>query len=584
MSDPFESPTTGDREFAESTIVSGPNSRDRPDSPETEQPDTVVAPSLTRRFIHGAGGMGRVWMARDQLLGRDVALKELRPDRVCDERTRARFHREVTITAQLQHPGVVPIYEFNDGSETGSSYYTMKFLRGRTLTEVLQDYHHSDRQQSNEEQLGDFIELLDVFGRVCDTMAYAHSRGVIHRDLKGDNVLIGTYGEVFVIDWGLAKRIGEVEDEGDPVECELAADPLETSHGTALGTPSFMSPEQARGDVEKMDELTDVYGLAAILYQILTGHAPFEGSGVGETLTLVLQSEPVAPRELNSEVPSELESLCLKGLSRNSADRPAGAAALGQGVTQWITEQAAQRRTEYEREQFFRMSLDVMATLDADGFFQQVNPAFVENFGWSAAELREMSAFTLLHQDDVIDPPASFRLVAEGKTSLTNLERRIICKDGSLRWIEWYITKLPEKPLVYAVGRDIGRQKQQTRVYQGLLDASPDAMLLSDTAGTVEIVNRRVTDLTGYSSDELIGQPLSEILTSSSAARCEAKLAEYADEPSPASDEQPADTALVLDVCHRDGTALKLETRISPFATEAGLRVSFVMHVCGVGH
>ena len=157
----------------------------------------------TLTHLHAKGGMGRVWLARDTSLGRQIALKELRPDQAENSIVCSRFLYEAKVTAQLEHPGIVPVYELGEGD---SPYYTMRFVKGRTLSEAIRAFHkkRAAGQTNTVEQVG----LLTAFVSVCHAVAYAHSRGVIHRDLKGQNVVLGDFGEVMVLDWGLAKRVG----------------------------------------------------------------------------------------------------------------------------------------------------------------------------------------------------------------------------------------------------------------------------------------------------------------------------------------------------------------------------------------
>jgi serine/threonine-protein kinase len=165
--------------------------------------ETEARERYTLTQLHAKGGIGRVWLARDGALGRQIALKELRPDQADNQVVCSRFLYEAKITAQLEHPGIVPVYELGAGT---SPYYTMRFVRGRTLGEAIRAYHKK-RAAGAADPVG-LVELLTAFVGVCHAVAYAHSRGVIHRDLKGQNVVLGDYGEVIVLDWGLAKRVG----------------------------------------------------------------------------------------------------------------------------------------------------------------------------------------------------------------------------------------------------------------------------------------------------------------------------------------------------------------------------------------
>ena len=306
-----------------STIGYKPGSRDRY--------------TLTR--LHAQGGIGRVWLARDEALGRDVALKELRPETTDRPALWARFLEEARITGQLEHPNIVPVHELTAGAGDGQkSFYTMRFVKGRTLSEASRAYH-ARLAEGNAGPL-ELRELLQSFVGVCQALAYAHSRGVIHRDLKGQNVVLGDFGEVIVLDWGLAKVIGRTEETiTPPVAVDLHEDRGETLHGQAMGTPAYMSPEQAEGRWDQVDRHTDVYGLGAILYEILCGQAPFDGSNTAEVLRKVAIEPPKRPRAISAIVPAELEAVCLKALEKKPADRYDTAEELAAEVKRWMADE-----------------------------------------------------------------------------------------------------------------------------------------------------------------------------------------------------------------------------------------------------
>ncbi len=312
--------------------------------------DHIPAPAerYGRLRLHAVGGIGRVWLAHDHILGRDVALKELRPERAEQATLRARFLLEAQITGQLEHPGVIPVYELARGGEDGQPFYTMRFVKGRTLSEAARAYH--ERRSAGRADALELPGLLNAFVTVCNTVAYAHSRGVIHRDLKGQNVLLGDFGEAVVLDWGLAKildqetrRPADKEKDTDsvsgspglPVSLSPSAAECATQAGQALGTPAYMAPEQAAGRLDQIDRRTDVYGLGAILYEILTGAPPFTGPSTEEVLRRVREEEPTPPREHWPEVPPALEALCLRALAKRPLDRPGAATDLAQEVQGW---------------------------------------------------------------------------------------------------------------------------------------------------------------------------------------------------------------------------------------------------------
>ncbi|HZY90897.1 MAG TPA: serine/threonine-protein kinase, partial [Gemmataceae bacterium] len=226
--------------------------------------DHVPGPAerYSRLRLHATGGIGHVWLAHDSGLGRDVALKELRPERAGHAEAEARFLQEAQITGQLEHPGVVPVYELVRARDGRQPFYAMRFVKGRTLSEAARAYH--DRRRAGAAEALELPALLNAFVTVCHTVAYAHARGVIHRDLKGQNVILGDFGEVVVLDWGLAKVLGRPEGAADAPSVVLdatGADSGYTVQGQALGTPAYMAPEQSAGRLDLIDRRTDVYGL-----------------------------------------------------------------------------------------------------------------------------------------------------------------------------------------------------------------------------------------------------------------------------------------------------------------------------------
>src|SRR5262245_47174484 len=216
---------------------------------------TDFVPEARERYtlnrLHATGGIGRVWLARDANLGRDVALKELRPERAGQPTVWARFLKEAQVTGQLEHPGIVPVYEVGRRPHDQAPFYTMRFVRGRTLAEAARAYH--DRRARGEAGPLELRELLTALVGVCNAVAYAHSRGVLHRDLKPQNVILGDYGEVIVLDWGLAKVVGEREGDAAPLALAAEGDGGRTVAGQVLGTPAYMAPEQAEGRLDLLD-------------------------------------------------------------------------------------------------------------------------------------------------------------------------------------------------------------------------------------------------------------------------------------------------------------------------------------------
>jgi WD40 repeat protein/serine/threonine protein kinase len=298
--------------------------------------------------LHASGGIGRVWLARDADLDRDVALKELLPERAGDPGMTARFLREARITGRLQHPGIVPVYEMALGRDGEPPFYTMRLIHGQTLTEAVRAYHarRTAGYGLRADRLG-LIRLLNAFISVCHTVAYAHVQGVVHRDLKGENVVLGDFGEVIVLDWGFAKlldkdRAGEVGETAAANNFFVnlsAADSRHTQAGQVLGTPAYMAPEQAEGRLDQIDARTDVFGLGAILYEILTGQPPFVGQDTVEVLRKARTGEMPRPQAVATDTPAALDAICARAMARRPEDRYPTATAVAQEVQHWLADE-----------------------------------------------------------------------------------------------------------------------------------------------------------------------------------------------------------------------------------------------------
>jgi serine/threonine protein kinase len=299
--------------------------------------------ALSYRLVrfHAKGGLGEVHLAEDAALRRRVALKRMRPPHAADPYSRRRFLREAEVTARLEHPGVVTVYSLVEG-DGGQPGYAMRFIEGESLKDALDRFHQADRKSARDaggQALG-LRELLGRFVGVCNTVAYAHSRGILHRDLKPANVMLGRYSETLVVDWGLAKPVERSEEDRAGGEETLMPTPREGEEGTrtgqALGTPAYMSPEQASGDWAAVGPASDVYGLGAVLYCLLTGQAPFTGPDKREVMRRVRVGEFPRPGLVKPGVPRPLEAVCLKAMALQPADRYAGALELRNEVERWL--------------------------------------------------------------------------------------------------------------------------------------------------------------------------------------------------------------------------------------------------------
>ena len=355
-----------------------------------DEPPTPLAASRTPRStsagspeagrfqvneVLGRGGQGEVWKAIDPELDREVALKVIKPGLKGSQPTLTQFQREAEMTGKLEHPNIIPIYEAGKATSDGSPYYVMRILREHSLQVAIDTFHRSlmdsasecrNRSSRSDTQTEHYTkglrELLNRFVDICDALAYAHSRGVIHRDLKPANVMLGEFGETLVVDWGLATVVNRANSDNTTgmgrVRLSPVDDPEKTQTGTAIGTPTYMSPEQAAGKIRELGPATDIYTLGAILFCILTGQAPI---GARPKTSSVSTSGPQSsnqnwlsvlqvvehakqgrfpkPRLIQPLVPPALEAVCLKAMSLRPEDRYQSATDLRAEAQRWLSDE-----------------------------------------------------------------------------------------------------------------------------------------------------------------------------------------------------------------------------------------------------
>jgi tetratricopeptide (TPR) repeat protein/tRNA A-37 threonylcarbamoyl transferase component Bud32 len=291
---------------------------------------------------HARGGLGEVLLARDKHLNRRVALKRIRDQWAGHSEYRERFLQEAEFTGRLEHPGVVPVYALGKRAD-GRLYYAMRFIRGESLEQAISKYYERLERLPRSEQSVQFRQLLRRFVDVCNTIDFAHSRGVLHRDIKPANIMLGKYGETLVVDWGLAKQVDVDEQQLDgtdwPIASEAESGSAPTRLGSAVGTPPYMSPEQAAGRVDEVGAATDVFCLGATLYQLLTGQPPQTETSLSRILERVQRGEFLRPSEVRSEIPKPLEAICLKAMALQPAARYVTAGDLAADVERWLADE-----------------------------------------------------------------------------------------------------------------------------------------------------------------------------------------------------------------------------------------------------
>jgi len=311
----------------------------------TADPHSAAAAALLNEKYEvvgelGKGGVGQVLKVLDRDLKREVAMKMLLPGSLAGDASQTqdaliRFIEEAQATGQLEHPNIVPVHDLGVDHD-GRIYFTLKYVQGVSLKKAMKGRNENARSEDGSGYFRDqftAMRMIEILVNICQAVAYAHSKGIIHRDLKPDNVMLGKYGEVLVMDWGLAKVVGKKSvtssEETGTVRVTTSRaddDSLATMEGSIAGTPAYMSPEQASGKISQLDQRTDIYALGAILYEVLAGKPPYSGAGALELVAQVVKDPP--PKVTSQKgaygftpIPRELAAICEKAMARDPQDR-----------------------------------------------------------------------------------------------------------------------------------------------------------------------------------------------------------------------------------------------------------------------
>ncbi|MEZ6135838.1 MAG: protein kinase [Pirellulaceae bacterium] len=404
-------------------------------------PSLDVFESLGRYRIDAEiarGGMGVILKAFDELLHRDVAIKLLQHQYSSDTAFCQRFVNEALLTSRLQHPCIVPIYDAGIASDE-RPYFVMKLITGKTLGKILDVPPQNQLDRSR---------LLKIFEQVCLAMCYAHNNGVLHLDLKPVNVMVGEFGEVHVMDWGLART-------WPPSFLHQHSGPAGTkgnSTASIVGTAAYIAPEQARG--EQPCPRTDVFGLGALLCEILTGRPPHRGRDYRGMYVRAMQGNlsDAIKRLDNCNSDKRLIELAKRCLSPDRKERPVDAQFVAQSVAAYL--ESALEQAESDLCRFFDLSLDMFCTASPDGYFLRINTNFPRVLGYSEQQLVSRPFLDFVHPDDTASTQVVMQEMAEGKP-VVRFCNRYRHADGHYIELEWTAQSNRDDGTIFAVARDI---------------------------------------------------------------------------------------------------------------------------------
>jgi eukaryotic-like serine/threonine-protein kinase len=386
----------------------------------------------------GRGGEGIVYAAQDAILFRKVAIKVLRPEFAKRPEIVRRFIQEALTICRLQHPGIAQIFDVGTCPD-GRPFHAMQYIKGEDMA------HWLSRLSPTPEHL---VEAIRMFGRVCDTMAYTHSRGIVHLDLKPGNFRIGVFGEVHVMDWGRAQKLGK----DSKSHSDVPSSALDSKERHAGGTLPYMSPEQARG--EPVSKRADVFSLGACICHILTGKPPYLSDDRKETVRKVLDADLTETRQrlAGSAADPVLVNLALRCMNEDPAGRPVDAGEVSAVISDYETR--ALRRFESDMSRFFELSHDLFCFADLNGYLCRTNSNFTTILGYSQEELISVPFMTFVHEDDRPGTVAAMQDLIEGKPVI-RFRNRYRTKKGTFVQFEWTAKSLPAEGLIFAVARDV---------------------------------------------------------------------------------------------------------------------------------
>lgn len=400
------------------------------------------------------GAMGVILRAWDPEIERFVALKLLHEHLQPDDEFIRRFNNEARITGRLEHPAIVPIHELGRCAD-GRPYFAMRLVEGLTLARLLTRPRNLHSMQ---------LRFLQIFEKICQGVAYAHSRSIIHRDLKPSNIIVGKFGVVKIMDWGIAKHVCHPEDTGGPGRARLRDAGVAFSDGTAcgmiLGTPAYLPPEQARGEIDRVDERSDVFALGGILCHILTGAPPYDGDNAAKLDQAI--HECLAPAYARLEACSadrEVATLALRCLSADPGGRPRSGNEVATAITAYL--ESDQHRAERDLVRFFEQALDLFCIASPEGYFRRVNSNFPRLLGYAESELLSRPFSDFIHPDDLPATADAMSSLSVGQP-VVRFTNRYRHAEGHYLYLEWMArTESESGGQIYAVARDVTRREME---------------------------------------------------------------------------------------------------------------------------